>query len=289
MRVSPYVYALATWFFVAVMNACVKGLDHSVPLALIALSRFGIGFLLFCPAIIKAGGFLAVLARTRHPRKQMTRATLSLIGVMCSFYAVPLLPLGDASALWNSFAFFLLLLSWPLLGEKIEVRHYAICALGFIGVLLIAQPHGTAQLMPLVLILLSAMTAAVTTLTVRLMSRDDPELTIITWMFGVSALISFIWWAAFAPKDALTTLQALLLIGAGMSGSLSQLCMTRAFKSAGAQIMGPYTYSGIVFSVILGFLFFNEVPTVWMLAGGLLIAGAIQANHVFGTETKRSR
>jgi len=276
--VSPYLYALGVFFFVALMNACVKGLHNEVPLSLITLSRFGIGFLMFVPAVLHTGGFAKVL-RTHHPRKQAGRAILSMTGVAITFYAIPLLPLGDATALWNTLAFFLLLLSGPLLSEKIDLKHYGVCAIGFIGVLFIAHPHGTGQALPIIAMLIAALIAATTTLTVRLMSRDDSELTILTWMFGVSMLVSFVWWAGFAPKEALTLNQGALLIGAGLFGSVSQLSMTRAMRTLGAQALGPYTYSGILFSTVMGFLFFDEVPTLWMLVGALFIISGVQLSY----------
>ena len=283
--VSPYLYALGIFFFVALMNACVKGLHQEVPLSLITLSRFGIGFLMFVPAIIGKGGFAKVL-KTHHPRKQVTRALLSMTGVAITFYAIPFLPLGDATALWNTLAFFLLILSGPVLGEKIETKHYGICAVGFAGVLLIAHPHGSGQLIPILAMLLAALIAATTTLTVRLMSREDDELTIITWMFGVSAVTSFLWWTIFTPKESLTLTQMALLCGAGLFGSVSQLCMTRALKTLSAKAMGPYTYSGILFSTVMGFFFFNEIPSHWMLLGAILIIGGIHLSYKFDKRTE---
>lgn len=283
---SPHLYALGIWLFVALMNACVKGLHQEIPLSLIATSRFSIGLLMFLPAIYKAGGFKRVLM-TKHPRKQVIRSILSMSGVTATFYAIPLLPLGDATALWNTLAFFLLLFSGPLLGEKIQLKHYLICAIGFIGVLFIAHPHGTEQIIPVAVMIIAAMVAAFTTLTVRFMSRDDHELTIITWLFSISTLISVLWFVFLTPKMSLSMEQIGLLIAVGLFGSISQLCMVRAFKKLSAEVMGPYTYSGILFSLILGFFFFDEKPTIWMMTGASLIIIGIQLSYKLNAKPKK--
>jgi drug/metabolite transporter (DMT)-like permease len=282
---TPHLYAIGIFLFVALMNACVKGLDNSVPMTLILACRLVTGVLIFTPMILKRGGFRKVL-KTDHPYKQILRAFLSMIGIACGFYAVPLLPLGDANALWQSYGFFVLLLSVPILGERIDLKYYLICAIGFVGVLLISQPHGDGNILPVALVLISAFIAAITTLTVRLMARKDQDITILAWFFCLASIISVGWYLAFTEKEALTIEQCLLLAGAGIFGSFSQYFMVQAFKFLRADVVGSYAYSGIVFSLVIGFICFDEIPTPWMLAGAALILSGIHFSYQLNRKMK---
>jgi len=287
LSVPPQLFALATFMFAAFMNGCVKALNHALPLSLIFCSRFLIGLLILYPMIYRMGGLRQTL-RTNHPYKQCLRGALSMAGIGFSFYALPLLPLGDATVLWQTQGFFLLLLSGFVAKEKIHPKYFLTCGLGFLGVMLILHPEGKTPLFPALIMLLSAIITAVTTLTVRFVSRKDNELTILTWFFSISSVISLIWYFAFSDHPQLNNTYISLLIGAGIFGSLSQICMTKAFKALGADAIGPYTYSGIIFSTALGFLFFNEMPTLWMLAGATCIILAIHWNHHIARRLKLS-
>ena len=166
-----------------------------------------------------------------------------------------------------------------MIQEKIHPKYFLTCGLGFLGVLLILHPQGNTDLLAAFLMLLSAVIAAVTTLTVRFVARKDSEITIMTWFFSISGIISILWYVCFSSHPVLNGTQWLLLGGAGIFGALSQLCMTKAFKALGASAIGPYTYSGILFSTILGLMFFQETPSLWMLAGAACIIIAIHWNH----------
>jgi drug/metabolite transporter (DMT)-like permease len=279
----PHFFAIATCLFQALMNACVKALGPDVPATLVMSVRCLTGLAVFYPFIHMAGGFKAVMV-TRNRQKQITRALLSAFGVTCSYVAIRYLPLGDAMALWNTYGFFLLMLSVPILGERVSFKQYFACAIGFLGVLLIARPHGETHYFAILIMLVSAASSAAGTLTVRLMSREDKEITILTWFFIVSSIASVIVWLIFAEKAPLSLREIVLLICGGLFGSMSQLSMTKAFRHLGADRMASYAYSGIVFSMIIGFTWFSEVPTLWMLAGAVLIVIGMQTSRYFNKQ-----
>jgi drug/metabolite transporter (DMT)-like permease len=66
----------------------------------------------------------------------------------------------------------------------------------------------------------------------------------------------------------------LLFVGMGIIGALSQLCLIRAFRLAPAAIVSPFSYTGLIWATLFGFVVFFEVPDLWTLAGAALIVGS---------------
>ncbi len=276
---SPHLYAVAAFLFFALMNACIKTLAGAAPLALVLTVRFWIGFWMMYPIVHRKGGYVALLKTSRFGLHG-ARALLGMIAVGCSFYVLPLLPLADANALGQVYPFFLLLMSAPILGEKIQRRQYATCAIGFLGVILIASPHGTSAIVPLLVILISALSAAASDLVVRSLARTEKSLTIILWFFLMAGTAAFAWWLVTARDVQLSYQQMSYLILAGLCGGLAQYSLTEAFRYLNAGTMGPYSFLGFFFAVILGWTVFREVPNLWMISGAVLIIGSAHLNYM---------
>jgi drug/metabolite transporter (DMT)-like permease len=92
---------------------------------------------------------------------------------------------------------------------------------------------------------------------------------------------------------ALSQWQALALIGAGISGGVGQILMTEAYRHADISTIAPFEYTSMILGIISGYLFFGDVPTVNMLAGGVIVVGAgifiIWREHRLGLERGKAR
>ncbi|WP_333694342.1 DMT family transporter, partial [Phaeobacter italicus] len=67
-----------------------------------------------------------------------------------------------------------------------------------------------------------------------------------------------------------------LLISAGLVGGVAQILVTSSYRFAPASMLAPYDYSSMLFAIVLGYVWFNELPTLVMLAGaGLVIVGNV--------------
>ena len=113
---------------------------------------------------------------------------------------------------------------------------------------------------------------ALSTMLVRQLSATEASTTIVLWqallMTGMSALgLPFVWvtpgWGELG-----------LLLAMGLVGGVGQVLNTEAFASAQASSLGPYTYSGLLWAGLLGWLVWGEAPGAAMLAGSALIVGA---------------
>ena len=67
---------------------------------------------------------------------------------------------------------------------------------------------------------------------------------------------------------------AVLLVTLGFIGGIGQILLTESYRSAPASVVAPFTYSAMLWSVVLGFMLFGEVPPLLVLVGGLIVVGA---------------
>ena len=76
----------------------------------------------------------------------------------------------------------------------------------------------------------------------------------------------------------------MLFAGVGIAGTLAQLFMIRAFALADAGVIAPFGYIGILFATVWGYVFFGEIPDIWVGVGALVIVGA--GLYVWHRETR---
>jgi drug/metabolite transporter (DMT)-like permease len=64
------------------------------------------------------------------------------------------------------------------------------------------------------------------------------------------------------------------LVSAGIAGGIAQILLTESYRYADMSVVAPFEYSSLVFSVAIGFAFFGDVPTPFMLVGGVIVVGS---------------
>ncbi len=72
----------------------------------------------------------------------------------------------------------------------------------------------------------------------------------------------------------LSVTQSLLLIGAGFCGGVAQIFMTSAYRHAEVSTVAPFEYTSMILAIVVGYVAFGDVPTLYMLVGGSIVVGA---------------
>jgi len=85
--------------------------------------------------------------------------------------------------------------------------------------------------------------------------------------FVLSALVPFVW-------QSLSPGQWGLMLLMGSAGALGHFMLVRAFFTAEASMLAPFTYSQVVASIIWGLLIFADVPSAWTICGALVVSGS---------------
>jgi len=230
--------------------------------------------------------------RTKRPVGHFLRACTGMAAMSCSFYALTLLPLAEHTALSYTTPLFITLLAIPFLGERPGVHRWGAVLVGFAGVLVIAGGQGAfsaglegAHAVGIFFAVLQGVFSAITTMLVRGLSATEKSTTIVLWQ----SLLMTVFTAATLPFFWVTPTgwELLILIAVGVTGGVAQVMLTEAYASAQVSALGPYSYTSILWAMVLGVVVFGTWPGLSMLAGaGLIVAAGLYILH---REMKRTK
>ncbi|MFO0845314.1 MAG: DMT family transporter [Gemmataceae bacterium] len=281
-RIAPYAWMLGGCFTFAWMSEFAHQLGSSCDWRIVALARSLLAFT-FALGLAKACGARLVL---RDPPILWLRSVCGSLSLLCTFFALSHLRTSEVLTLTNTFPIWVALLSWPILREKPSGAVWLAAACGVAGITLIQQPHfeavpGSRLAAPLALV--AAFTSAVAMLGLHRLNGLDP-LAIVVHFSGVATVFVLGAWLVGGPPDVTPLLDArhaALLLGVGVTATLGQLCLTRAFTSGQPARVSVVGLTQIVFAMGLDLAFGGSpfdvttlagiglvvAPTAWMMAG----------------------
>lgn len=201
------------------------------------------------------------------------RSVFGTIGILCNFYAVDHMALADASMLNKMSPFFAILFSLVLLRERISLVQLLAVIGAFLGSLLIIKPTGfDIARLPAVIGLMGGLGAGVAYTFVRILgTKGEKGPFIVCFFSGFSTLVLLpVMLFGYTP---MTLGQLCWLLLAGVAASGGQFGITAAYCYAPARDISVYDYSQIVFSAILGFFLFGQMPDVFSWIGYTVICG----------------
>lgn len=270
------------FFCVAVMSALGKAAS-AVPASVLVLFQNGISLLLLLPWALRHG--LTDLRTTRLPL-HLVRALSGLLSQALFFIAVKHMTLVDAVLLVNAAPLFIPLVMLLWFGAKIAPVVWWGLSVGFAGVLLILQPSAAMFDNPAALIATAAaLFSAIALVSVNRLAETDAPDTILFYYFLISTAAA----GAYAVMDWSTPRGEdwWLLIGVGVTMALAQLFIVLAYRFATAAQISPFNYSVVVFSGLIGWWVWGNVPNSIALIGiALVCAGGILAIAFGGPSSK---
>lgn len=264
---------LTSVVLLAGMAACVKYLGPDIPSGQMIFVRGVISVLVLALIARQVAGLH--LLKTRNWRAHALRSVFGTISMFCWFTALALIPLADVTAITFSAPIFLTVLAMLFLGERIHWYRWTALAIGFLGVLVMIGPHVTfAEGNPLgvSVALVSAVLAAFAIMFLRSMSAGENAITI-TFYFSLTSMTCAAL-TALAGWPMPTGEQWLVMTLVGVLGVLGQLLMTFSYRYAEASTIAPLDYTSLLMAVTLGYVLFDEVPTLATWIGAPLIVAA---------------
>lgn len=217
-----------------------------------------------------------ILWRNRIPVKGNKRSAMigrgitGLISTMLYYTSLSYAPIAESVTLSNTYPFLLAILCWIFLGEKIRSFHIIALVLSFTGAVMIIRP-GFAEINRYYIIaVLSAVFMAITYTFLRKARETENSQVIVFWYSGICTLgcIPFMFFEDLVIPSAFQFFQ---LISLGIIATVYQLLMSQAYKYAPATEVSIYSYTTIIFSALLGFLVWGEVPAIFTVIGVILI------------------
>ncbi|MGL5356011.1 MAG: DMT family transporter [Cetobacterium sp.] len=261
----------------ALMGATVKliGSDISTFEKLFFRNLIGVGILLFNIR----GKNINILGSSNKSRLFMTfRCVAGLTGAVLYFYCINKLYLADSSLLNKLSPFFVTIFATIFLKEKLERHQMPILAVVLFGALLVIKPKFSFEMLPALAGFLSAVFAGVAYTLVRYLRTMEEPSTLVLW-FSAFSMVGMIPPMIIQGFIMPNKVQMLYLILTGIFATVGQIGLAYAYKYARASDVSIYQYLSIIFSAVIGFMFWKEIPDFYSLIGGLIIIGAALFNY----------
>jgi drug/metabolite transporter (DMT)-like permease len=257
--------------FAAMMAALKYGANHGVGPLEMFFYRNLFSFPTIVAWILFNGGFETV--KTNRPAAHATRSAIGLVVMFCTFLALSMLPLAEATAISFSAPLFATILSALVLREAVMWHRWGAIAVGFVGVLIVVRPGGSAlPLLGVAVALTAALGTAVVVITLRQIGETESAAATVFW-FNIVAVIVTALPIPFLFQNYAPNIWSALAIG-GVMGGIAQIMMTSSVRYAPVSVLAPFDYLQIVWATIWGFVLFATLPSRASMVGAVMIAAA---------------
>tara|TARA_B100001769_G_scaffold153105_1_gene120024 strand:+ start:46 stop:900 length:855 start_codon:yes stop_codon:yes gene_type:complete len=207
--------------------------------------------------------------KTQKPVRHFVRAFSAVGCVVLYIFGIKYLQLSENIAIAHSAPIIAAILAVPILGEKIGIHRVAAIVIGFIGVLIIVKPGTDLFQLKSLLPIGSALFMASVYLSTRSLMNTESSTSIVFYYSFALLFTSII----FFPSDFIIPdiFNLTLALSLGIMGSLGHYFMSQAAKNADVAVTSPFEYTSFVFVGVMGYMFFNEIPSNSVVLGGILI------------------
>lgn len=199
--------------------------------------------------------WLAGKPRPQKLKVHAFRANLGVVGALCLVIGLMALPLATVSSLFYSAPLMIMLLGYLFLKEKISRTQWLCATLGFVGILIILRP-GELSIAGLV-VLFSAFTFAVNQMALKkLSSTEHPIMPLM--MYNLLGIPVAVMMAGFQGFSGLNWHLVVVAFASNLFLLFYHWLCVLAYRRAQASDIAIAEYTGLLFIVFFGWLWFDE-------------------------------
>jgi drug/metabolite transporter (DMT)-like permease len=259
----------------AAAHAGVRELSPEVHPFATAFFRNIIGIFLLLPWLI-CDNFEAL--KTDRFKMHVLRGGLNSGFMLGFFFALSLIPIAEATALNFTAPLFATLLAVVFLKEQVGWRRWAAIFVGFSSTLIILQPGVEVISIGALLVFFASLSWAGSTIALKKLSNTESSLTSTIYLIIVLTPITF--FASLPYLNIPSLAQFIWLIEVAATSTIAQFFLSESLKQAEATVVIPFDFSRLIWAAVLGYIMFEEIPTIWVwLGGSLIFASAIYITH----------
>ena len=261
------IFGILAYFSFSILDATQKTLIlyHSV-FQLMLVKYF---FVLFLSLVESKRKNNINFYKSKSIKLQIFRSLLSLIESGCFVLSFKYLSLADAHSVGSLAPVIVVALSAIFLKEKVSTKIWIAIFIGFIGVLIILRPTSSIFDPKALLPLLAAFVLGLYQVVTKKVSEHDTTetslfYTSIIGIFIMSLLASNFW-------NPVSSSSYILFFIIGIFFSLGVYLQIIALSMARASIIQPFHYTLIFWAIILGYIFYNDIPDLFTIVGAVII------------------
>ena len=260
-------FAVLGYFSFSILDATQKTLIlyHSV-FQLLLIKYF---FVLFLSLIESKRKNNYLFYKSKHIKLQIFRSLLSVVESACFVLSFKYMSLANAHSIGSLAPVIVVALSAIILKEKVSLKTWVAIFIGFVGVLIILRPTSSIFDAKALLPLTAAFILGLYQVVTKKVSKQDSNetslfYTSIIGMF-IMTLLAFNFWSPIAPSSYI------MFLAIGIFFSLGLYLQIIALSKARASIIQPFHYTLIFWAIILGYIFYDDVPDMFTIIGAIII------------------
>lgn len=253
-------------FLFSLNDAMGKWLMASFAVGQVLVIRSLGSFLILAPMIVRQGP--ASLFEVERIPLQIFRVILTTADVGFFYAAVAYLPLADVMTFYMAGPIYVAALSHFFLGETIGWRRWLAVIIGFIGVVIALRPSAAMLSWPSIFGLIGSLSFALTLILGRRL-RQTSDVTLVTWQTVAALATGLV--LSIGEWRASSALHLVAMLALGIVAGSAHMLITRSLKLAPASLLAPLQYSLLLWAIVFGYGFFDELPDRQILLGSVII------------------
>ena len=261
-------FMIFSGFFATTMHCLIRFATEDHHPFEVAFFRTIFVLIIFLPLVARNG--ISSL-KSNNIKLQTLRAIVGSVAMLCMFYGLSITELAKATALMFTVPIFATILAILFLKEIVGIRRWLAMIVGFTGAVIVLRPGVELGFGPLLILCASLMWSS-SMLMAKTLTKTDSISSITFWQAAGLIPATFILAVPVWQWPNLSQLFMFLMIA--IAGTLVHWFLNEALKRAEISALLPLDYLRLIWSVSMGFIFFNELPHAGLWFGAALILGA---------------
>lgn len=279
--VLAVLFMILSGFFATTMHCLIRFATEDHHPFEVAFFRTIFVLIIFLPLVAKNG---ITSLKSNNVKLQTFRAIVGSVAMLCMFYGLSITELAKATALMFTVPIFATILAILFLKEIVGIRRWIAMLIGFAGALIVLRPDIELGFGPLLILCASLMWSS-SMLMAKTLTKTDTISSITFWQAAGLIPATFILAIQVWEWPSLSQLFMFLMIA--IAGTLVHWFLNEALKRAEISALLPLDYLRLIWSVSMGFIFFNELPQAGLWFGAALILGASTYIGIRQTQKKK--
>jgi S-adenosylmethionine uptake transporter len=250
---------------VTTMQAIVKAEGETYPAVQLVFLRSLVGFIAMAPLEWRHRRKLTDLSNIRG---HLARVAFNSAALTLNFAAFAVLPLALVTAIGFTRPLVLLVMATLMLRERVSRTRFVFTALGFLGVIVMVKPDAIPWNMGLLAAFGSVFFGSLAVVQTRRLAGENTVILMLFYTVGLTLLTSIPAAVVWVPIPWSVAPNIVLV---GVLAQLGQYCWLQAYQKQEARLLAPIGYLSILFSGIMGWIFFGEIPSVSLCIGAAIV------------------